>query len=102
MDPERAFAGIRRLHPAALERSRAKLSTFLSGWLGGPPLYFARYGHPMLRARHLPFPIGTAERDQWMQCMIRAMEETAVEPGVREALAEPFAGTADWMRNRPE
>lgn len=102
MELEPAFAGIRRLHPAALEGSRAKLFMFLSGWLGGPPLYVARYGHPMLRARHLPFPIGTAERDQWMQCMIRAMEETGVEPDLRESLAQAFAGTADWMRNRPE
>lgn len=102
MDLEPAFAGIRRLHPAALEGSREKLFMFLSGWLGGPALYVARYGHPMLRARHLPFAIGTAERDQWMQCMIRAMEETGVEAGLREALAEAFAGTADWMRNRPE
>lgn len=102
MDLEPAFAGIRRLHPTALEGSREKLFMFLSGWLGGPPLYVARYGHPMLRARHLPFPIGTAERDQWMQCMIRAMEEIGVEAGLRGALAQGFAGTADWMRNRPE
>jgi hemoglobin len=102
MDLEPAFAGVRSLHPSVLDGSREKLFLFLSGWLGGPALYLARYGHPMLRARHLPFPIGTAERDQWMQCMIRAMEETGVEAGLREALARAFAGTADWMRNRPE
>jgi len=101
MDLEPEFAGIRRLHPTTLDSSREKLFMFLSGWLGGPPLYVARHGHPMLRARHLPFPIGTAERDQWMQCMIRAMEETGVEAGLRAALAAAFAGTADWMRNRP-
>ncbi len=98
---EPAFAAIRRLHPANLESLRAKLFIFLSGWLGGLPVYVARYHHPMLRAPHLPFAIGSAERKQWMQGMIRAMEETRVEAGLRAALADAFAGTADWLRNRP-
>lgn len=102
MDLEAEFAAIRRLHPADLAGSREKLYLFLSGWLGGPALYVERYGHPMLRARHLPFAIGTTERDLWMRCMIRAMTETGVEPRLRDALAEAFFGTADWMRNRPE
>ena len=60
MDSEPEFAVIRRLHPADLAGSRDKLYLFLSGWLGGPPLYAEKYGHPMLRARHLPFAIGIA------------------------------------------
>lgn len=102
MDLEPAYAGIRRLHPTDLANSRAKLFMFLSGWMGGPGLYAERYGHPMLRARHLPFAIGTGERDQWMQCMMRAMEETGVAEQLRGALAQAFFGTADWMRNQPE
>lgn len=102
MDLEPEFAGIRRLHPTDLAGSREKLFLFLSGWLGGPALYVERHGHPMLRARHLSFSIGVSERDQWMRCMIRAMEESGVEPQLRDALAEAFFGTADWMRNRPE
>jgi hemoglobin len=102
MDLEAQFAEIRRLHPTDLAGSREKLLLFLSGWLGGPALYVERYGHPMLRARHLPFAIGTRERDQWMRCMIRAMEETGVGAPLREALAKAFLATADWMRNRPE
>jgi hemoglobin len=102
MDLEPAFAGIRRLHPTDLANSRDKLYLFLSGWLGGPGLYAERYGHPMLRARHLPFAIGAAERDAWMACMIRAMEELGVDEKLRAALALAFFGTADWMRNRPE
>jgi len=74
---------------------------YLSGWLGGPPLYTDKYGHPMLRARHLPFAIGTLERDQWMACMVQAMEETDVPPDLRRALEAAFFKTADWMRNRP-
>ncbi len=91
---------LRALHPATLDASRDKLFWFLCGWLGGPPHYTDRFGHPMLRARHLPFSIGIEERDQWLACMQQAMRETAVEPALAQRLAESFFGTADWMRNR--
>src|SRR2546423_1092878 len=71
MDTLPEAAGIRALHPPALIGSREKLFLFLTGWMGGPPLYIERHGHPRLRARHLPFPIGEAERDQWLMCMNR-------------------------------
>jgi hemoglobin len=100
MDLEPAYAGIRRLHPADLDGSRDKLYWFLSGWLGGPSLYIERFGHPMLRARHLPYAIGIAERDAWMACMRQAMQEQGVEAALAERLAQAFAGTADWMRNK--
>jgi hemoglobin len=100
MDLEEAFAGIRGLHPASLDASRDKLYWYLSGWLGGPSLYVERFGHPRLRARHLPFAIATAERDQWMACMRMALADVAAPDPLRDALLEAFAGTADWMRNR--
>jgi hemoglobin len=101
MDFEPAYRELRLVHGSTLESAREKLHLFLSGWLGGPPLYMEKYGHPMLRARHLPFAIGTLERDQWMACMIQAMEETQVPEELRQALAGAFFKTADWMRNRP-
>ena len=100
MDLEEAFAGIRRLHPASLDGSRDKLHWFLSGWLGGPQLYVERLGHPRLRARHLPFPIATAERDAWLACMRMAMDDVAVPAALADALLNALFGTADWMRNR--
>ncbi len=100
MDLEPAFAGIRALHPATLEGSRDKLHWFLCGWLGGPDLYIRRFGHPRLRARHLPYAIGIAERDQWMACSLQAMDEVAVDRTLAERLAESFFGTADFMRNK--
>jgi hemoglobin len=100
MDLEPGFAGLRALHPTPLDGSRDKLYWFLCGWLGGPNHYIDRFGHPMLRARHLPYAIGNAERDQWMACMRQAMDECAVEPALAEPLAKAFQGTADWMRNR--
>jgi hemoglobin len=100
MDEDPDFFGIRKLHPQSLSGSRDKLFMFLSGWLGGPPLYVNEFGHPRLRARHLPFPIGESERDQWMACMVRAMEVVGIEPTLRERLTASFANTADWMRNK--
>lgn len=100
MDLEEAFAGIRRLHPASLDGSRDKLHWFLSGWLGGPQLYVERLGHPRLRARHLPFPIATAERDAWLACMRMALDDVAVPSPLAESLLNALFGTADWMRNR--
>ncbi len=100
MDTLPQTAGIRALHAQDLSGARAKLFKFLSGWLGGPPLYMEEYGHPKLRARHLPFPIGEGERDAWMLCMGQALDETALEPLVREQLKGAFFRTADHMRNR--
>jgi len=98
----RTARGVRR----AIGRSGVAPTPFgrrhCSARRGRPGLYAERYGHPVLRARHLPFSIGTGERDQWMQCMIRLMEETGVEERLRAALAQAFFGTADWMRNRSE
>jgi hemoglobin len=100
MDLEPAYAGLRALHPETLDGSRDKLHWFLCGWLGGPQLYVAKFGHPRLRARHLPYSIGIAERDQWMACMKQAMRESSVDESMSERLAESFFGTADWMRNK--
>jgi hemoglobin len=100
MELEPAYAGIRKLHPVPIDSSRDKLYWFLSGWLGGPPLYEQRFGHPRLRARHLPYTIGIAERDAWMACMKQAMNEEGVDPAFAQRLEAAFFGTADWMRNQ--
>lgn len=101
MELEPAYARLRAIHPSDLSGSRDKLFWFLCGWLGGPDHYQQRFGHPRLRARHLPFAIGIAERDQWMDCMRQAMQECALDPDLRERLDASFMNTADWMRNTP-
>jgi hemoglobin len=73
MELEPEFAGIHAMHPKPNDSSREKLFMFLSGWMGGPDLFIERYGHPRLRARHLPFAIGTSERDQWLRAMAWAL-----------------------------
>jgi hemoglobin len=97
---EPQFAELLALHPQDLGGSRDKLFWFLCGWLGGPNHYIDRFGHPMLRARHLPYAIGLKERDQWMACMLSAMQEMHVDEALAERLTQAFFGTADWMRNR--
>ena len=101
MELDPAYERLRAVHGSSLESAREKLFLFLSGWLGGPPLYADRHGHPMLRARHLPFAIGTVERDQWMACMKQAMAEVDVPGELRGPLEGAFFKTADWMRNQP-
>jgi len=100
MDLEPAYAQLRAVHGTSLDNARQRLFWFLCGWLGGPQHYTDRFGHPMLRARHLPFAIGDLERDQWMACMRQAMEETHVPQQLRVALGDAFQKTADWMRNK--
>lgn len=99
MDLEPAYAELRAIHPPNLDHSREKLYMFLSGWLGGPQLYVERFGHPRLRARHMPFTIGSRERDQWMACMNQAMDELQVDVRLRKELQAAFFKTADFMRN---
>lgn len=101
MDQQQDFGGIRDMHAKNLKGSREKLFLFLSGWLGGPQLYVEKYGHPRLRQRHMPFAIGDAERDQWMNCMLQAMQDVGLDEVLREELARAFWKTADFMRNQP-
>ena len=100
MDLEPAYAELRAVHGSDLSNARQRLFWFLCGWLGGPSYYTDQFGHPRLRARHLPFAIGITERDQWLGCMDQAMGETGVDPALRERLRSSFFQTADWMRNQ--
>lgn len=93
---------IRQLHPESLAGSEEKLFQYLSGWLGGPPLYEAQHGHPRLRARHLPFPIASRERDEWMLCMRQACVEVIEDVALRDRILQALEGLADHMRNRRE
>jgi len=93
---------IRVMHPTSLKVAREKLFFFLSGWMGGPPLFAEKYGHPRLRARHLPFAIGIKERDQWMLCMKKALEDPSIPALLKMQLEGAFAQLADHMRNVEE
>lgn len=93
---------IRAMLPRDTSTSRQKLYEYLSGWLGGPSLYMQRRGHPRLRLRHMPFDIGTAEAEEWMRCMRKAIAEAGIEDQVASFLESELARTAADMRNRPD
>jgi hemoglobin len=90
---------VRALHASSLKQSREKLFLYLSYWMGGPPTYVELNGHPRLRARHLPFTIGTRERDEWLWCMNLALDEQAMPAEVRDELREKLRNLAFFMQN---
>lgn len=94
--------GIRKMHQPDLSSAGEKLFMFLCGWLGGPQLYVEKFGHPKLRARHLPFAIGTDEAGQWMLCMRQAMAEVITDETLRAALDKSLDDLAHHMRNRDD
>ncbi len=91
--------GIRKMHPADLSGSEEKLFMYLSGWLGGPPLFVQKFGEPFLRARHLNFRIASSEASQWMLCMRQALEEVVADADLRAALEKKLTDLAAHMRN---
>jgi hemoglobin len=101
MDTAPEAANVRALHATSLKASREKLYLYLTGWTGGPPVYVEKYGHPMLRARHLPFAIATRERDEWLWCMERALGEHPMPDETRTFLWGKLQALADHMRNQP-
>jgi hemoglobin len=84
------------------EGSEERLADFMLFRLGASDAYMEKRGHPRLRMRHMPFNIGIAERDRWLQLMGEAMDETEVPPFARLFLDQLFAQVADFMRNQPE
>ena len=102
MDQDPAYAELRAQHPASLDGSRVKLFWFLCGWTGGEQHYTGRFGHPRLRARHMPFTVTSVERDQWLACMADAAVAIGLDEAPARELLGALAPLADWMRNRAD
>ncbi|MFA5548548.1 MAG: group II truncated hemoglobin [Porticoccaceae bacterium] len=100
MDSLPEAAEIRAMHGGDLDEIKEKLFEYLSGWMGGPPLYFQRYGTVCLTAPHKPYAIGSSHRDQWLMCMERALEQVGASDEVRAMLHEPLLQLADIVRNK--
>jgi hemoglobin len=93
---------LRAMLPPDMSVSRQKLYEFLSGWMGGPQLYFERRGHPRLRLRHMPFPIDTHAAEEWTRCMSQALTAIDAPVGIRTYLEREWGNTAMGLRNTPD
>lgn len=82
-----------------MEETAVKLKYFLSGWLGGPPLYMETYGHPRLRMRHNPFVIGAKESEQWLYCMKKALEQSTIKAEHQTEMMTAFEHVAQMLIN---
>lgn len=100
MDAQPEAADIRRMHGSDLGPIKEKLYEYLSGWMGGPPLYQLRHGTMCMTKPHQPYAIGAHERDQWLQCMDLALERIGASAEVKAILQGPMARIADAVRNR--
>lgn len=94
---------IRDIFPSDMRVSAEKSAAFFVGLLGGPPLYQQRYGNPMMRARHLPFPINQNARDEWLACFERVLENAPEKyhfpPEHLDGFRRFLQGFSLWMVN---
>ncbi|GIP31124.1 globin [Paenibacillus sp. J2TS4] len=74
---------------------------FLTQFFGGPSLYTEAYGHPMMRARHLPFPITPERAEAWLGCMRQALEENVEDEALRQLMMQRLSGPAYHFVNQP-
>lgn len=90
------------IFPNDLSETVRKQKQFMTQFLGGPPLYTEEHGHPMLRARHMPFEVTETRAKAWLTCMNEAMDEVGLEGMIREAFFSRLVLTAQHMINTPE
>lgn len=100
MDTRSDARAARAIHAADLGPSEEKLFMYFSGWLGGPQLYVERYGHPMLRRRHLHAAIASAEIEAWLVCFRQAWAETVDDEALTAVLMPQIENLARHMRTR--
>jgi hemoglobin len=78
-----------------------RLRMFLIQYWGGPTTYSQQRGHPRLRMRHAPFPIGVAQHDAWLSHMHDALDAVDLAPAHRQVLWDYLVAAADSLRNQP-
>lgn len=99
MESSPAARPLRRMHAHDLGPMREKLFEFLSGWLGGPPLYQRRADAKCMTEAHAHYLIGAAERDQWLACMDRALDDVGASEEVRAMVRPALRRVAEALRN---
>ncbi len=101
MDSRSDAAACRAIHPPSLANSEQKLFEYLSGWLGGPPLFTDKHGPPMLRRRHLPARIGSEEIRGWLACFRQAWTDTVADTALGDEILPQIQALGEHMRNTP-
>ncbi len=97
-------SSIRHLFSDDMPGASKKIAAFIVQICGGPPQYKDRHGDPMMRARHLAFPINEEARRVWLDCFKRTLENAEARynfpaehlPGFISFLE----GFSAWMVNR--
>ena len=92
-------ADIRAMHTENLDHIKRMLAAYLTGWMGGPPVYLAMKGTVCLTEPHEPFRIGPKERDQWLACMEEALERIGASDQLTSMLKKPMYQVAETVRN---
>ncbi len=100
MDELPEAAALRAMHAEDLGPMKEKLAEYLIGWMGGPPLYANKYGTVCMTTPHEPYHIGPEERDMWLLCMDKALEQIGASDELLEMLKVPMFRIADAVRNR--
>ena len=100
MDESIQAQDIRKMHAENMEPIKEKLYEYLTGWMGGPPLYSDKYGSVCMTTPHKPYAIGPKERDQWLLCMDKALERIDASEELVEMLKDPMFRIADAIRNQ--
>ena len=99
MDELPLAADIRAMHTENLDNVKRMLTAYMTGWMGGPPIYQAIKGTVCLTDPHEPYRIGPKERDQWLACMDEALQRVSASEELKDLLKEPLYRVADTVRN---
>lgn len=95
---------IRHMFPKDVVKASEKSADFFIGILGGPPLYHQRHGNPMMRARHMPFPIDSSARQVWLDCFETVLSDAVEKYGFPaehlDGFREFLSGFSMWMVNK--
>ncbi|PSL12532.1 hemoglobin [Marinobacterium halophilum] len=100
MDSAAQVADLRAMHGKDLEPMKERLAEYLISWMGGPQTYAEKYGSMCMTTPHKPYAIGSAERDQWLLCMDKALEQIGADDALKQMLKQPLFAVADMVRNR--
>ena len=96
-----ADSSLRPMYPEAdLTGAKDRLRTFLEQYWGGPTTYSEQRGHPRLRMRHAPYPIGLDERNAWVRHMTDAIVEADLPDELASELLAYFDHAATHMINQ--